>query len=180
MSNGFGAAFGGMMLLAVLSGMALLLGISLAGIFVLQRRTGSIPRFLRYLSFAVVVGVILIAGFSVAALFDEATMLATVFLAIVFVPLGVVTLYLHRENDLSRIDIVVTTGVAWSIPFLIGVPVTIGVPVLINRIFGLSPAESRQLGVYWIASVVGAIVVVFGALRLSRHVSKRMITATSS
>lgn len=167
------------MLLAVLSGMALLLGVSMVGMLVSRRRMGSIPEILRYLSIAVVVGVILIAGFAVVALLDEAAMLATVFLAIVFVPLGAVTLFLHLENDLSGLDTVVTTGLAWSIPFLIGLPVTIGAPILINRTFGLSPAESRQLGVYWIAPAVGAIVVVFGTLRLSRHVSKWLVTATS-
>lgn len=165
-------------MLAVLSGLALLLGGTLAGIIVSQRRLGAIRRILRYLSVAILVGVILVAGFAVVALLDEATMLATVFLALVFVPLGVVTLSLHLETDLSRLDTITIAGMSWGVPFLIGLPVTIGVPVLINRSFALTPAESQQLGVYWIALVVGAIVVVFGTLQLSRSV--RVWVATMS
>lgn len=178
MSNGLGAAFGGLMLLAVLSGMAGLLGLCLVGVVVSKRRTETVPNILRYLSVAVVLGVILVAGFAVVALFDEAATLATVFLAIVLVPLGTVGIYLHRATELPRLDIVATAGLAWSIPFLIGLAVTFGIPNVINRVFDLAPAESQQLGLYWIATALGAIVVVFAALRLGKYVSKSVYSVT--
>jgi len=114
------------MLLAVLSGMAGLLGLFLAGAIVSRRRTGTVPRILRYLSVAGVLGVILVAGFAVVALYDEAVTLATVFLGIVFVPLDAVGIYLHRKAELAGLDALATAGLAWSIPFLIGLAVTFG------------------------------------------------------
>lgn len=179
MASGFGAAFGGMMLLAVVTGMALFLSLSLLGILLSRRRGRGVPRILRYLSIVVVIGVILTGSFSVIALVDEAAPLATVFLAIVFVPLGAVGLYLRLVTNLPRLDTVLTMGVAWGLPFLVGLPLTFGLPILINRALGLAPAESRHLGVYWIAPVVGAIVVVLGSLGLARQVRKSLFTATS-
>lgn len=169
MSNGLGAAFGGLLLLAVLSAMAGLLGLSLAGALVFRRRTGAVPGSLRYLSAAVVPGVVLVAGFGVVALFDEAATLASVFLASVLVPLGMIGGHLHRMSELSRVDTIATAGIAWSIPFLLGLVVTFGLPVTINRVFALAPAESRELGLYWLATGLGALVVVTGALRLGSY-----------
>lgn len=177
MSNGFGAAFGGLMLLAVLSGVAGLLGLSLAGGVVSRWRTGEVPTILRYLCVATVLGVVLVAGFAVVALVDEAATVAAVFFALVLVPLGTVGVYLRHVTELSRLDVVVTTGVAWSIPFLIGLAVTFAVPNVINSLLGLAPAESRQLGLYWMATALGAVVVVLGALRLGKYVSKSFYPA---
>lgn len=171
MSNGLGAAFGGLVLLAVLSGMAALLSLSLAVTIAARRRTEGLPGNLRNLSIAVVLGVVLIAGFGLVALFDEAPTLAAVFLASALIPLGVVGVYLHQIAEFSRIDGVAMTGLAWSFPFLLGVAVTFGIPPTINSVFGLAPAESRELGVYWLAAGAGALVVVLGALRLGLYVS---------
>lgn len=179
MSNGLGAAFGGVMLLAVLSAMAGLLGLFLAGVVVSRRRTGSVPGVLRYLSVAVVLGVILVAGFAVVALFGEAATLATVFFAIVLAPLGAVGIYLHRVTELSQLDTIATAGFAWSIPFLIGLTVIFGVPNVINSMFDLAPAESKQLGLYWVATALGAIIVVLGAIGLGKHVCKSLSAATT-
>lgn len=180
MSNGLGAGFGGLMLLAVLSGMAGLLGLSLAGVVVSRRRTGTFPRILRYLSAAVLFGVILVAGFAVLALYDETATLAAVFLAIVLVPLGAVGIYLHRMTELSRLDILATAGLAWSIPFLIGLAVTFGGLIVVTNVFDLAPAESQQLGLHWIVTAVGAVVVVLGSLLLGKQVSRSLYSATTS
>lgn len=179
MSNGLGAAFGGLLLLAVLSGLAGLLSLSLAGVIVFRRRTGTVPDMLRYLSVAVVLGVLLVTGFAVVALVDEAATLAAVFFAIGLVPLGAGGIYLHRVTEGSRLDTVATAGLAWSIPFLIGLAVTFGVPTVFTSVFDLAPAEAQQLGLYWIATALGAIVVVFGTLRLGKPVSDSLSSATT-
>lgn len=170
MSNGLGASFGGLILLAVLSVMAGLLGLIIAGGIVSRRRSGSVPTSLRYLSVGLVLGVLLVAGFAVVALIDEAVLLAAVFFAIVIVPLAVVGFYLNRMTELSPIDTVATAGLAWSIPFLSGLVVTFGTPTVINRVFDLSTGESQRLGVYWGATALGAIVVVFGAFWIVMHI----------
>jgi hypothetical protein len=168
------------MLLAVLAGVAGLLGILLAGAIVSQRRTGSVPGVLRHLSGVSVLGVSLIAGVAVVALSDEAAALAAVFVAIVLVPLGAIGIYLQRVTELSRLDTLATAGFAWSIPFLFGLAVTFGVPTVFNLVLDLAPAESRQVGLYWIAPALGAIVVVLGALRLSTHVRRWLYSNPSS
>lgn len=174
MSNGMGVAFGGVVLVVVLAGMAALLSLSLAVTLAARRRTEGIPDNLRNLSVAVVVGVALIAGFGLVALFDEAATLAAVFLVSALIPLGVVGVYLHQMTEFSRIDTIAMTGLAWSFPFLLGLAVTFGIPPTINSVFGLAPGESRDLGVYWLATGAGAIVVELGALWLGLFVSTSM------
>lgn len=179
MSNGLGAAFGGLLLAAVLAGLAVLLALSLVGVVVFHRRTGAVPDGLRYLILALIAGVVLIAGFAVGALYDEAATLAAVFIALVFIPLVVAGIYLYRVTELSRLDTIVTTGLAWSIPFLFGLVVTFGTPTVINNTFSLTPGESRQLGIYWGVAVLGALVVGFGTLWFSKRVSKPLYSATT-
>lgn len=174
MSNGLGAGFGGLMLLAVLSALAVLLSLSVMGVFVFKRRMGTVPQALRYLSVVFLVAVILVTGFAVAALYDEAATLAVVFFAIVFVPLGVVGIYLHQTTDSPLLDTLATAGLAWSIPFLIGVIATFGGLNILTDMFDVAPAESRQLGFHWIATAVGAGVVVIGTTWLSTPISRSM------
>lgn len=178
MSNGLGAGFGGLMLLAVLSVLAILLSLSVVGVVGFKRRTGSVPQFLRYLSVVLLSGVILVAGFAVAALYDEAITLAVVFVALVFVPLGAVGIYLQQTTDSSLLDTLAIAGIAWSTPFLIGVIVTFGGLNVLTGIFDVAPAESQQLGFHWIATAVGAVVVVIGSLLLSTRVSHSVDTRT--
>lgn len=176
MANGFGAAFGGLLLLAVVAGLAGLLALSVAGAVLSSSRGGSVPRGLRYLAAALVVGVVLVAGFAVAALVDEAPPVAAVFVATVFVPLGAVGGYLHRTCDVSGVDTVAATGLAWGGPFLIGVAVTFGVPTLISRVFNLSTGEFRQLGLQWLGTVLGGTAVLLGALRLASYLRKSVLS----
>lgn len=172
MSNGLGAAFGGLLLIAMLAGLATLLALTLGGVVVVQRRTGTVPRWLRYLPVVLLAGVVAVAGFGVLALYDEAATLAAVFVAIVFVPLGGVGVALHRRPDLSRLDVLATAGLAWSLPFLLGLGVTFGSLAVVTSVFELAPAQSRRLGLPWGATAVGGGVVLFSALWLSTYVSK--------
>lgn len=169
MSNGFGAAFGGL-LLAVLSGMALFLAACLAGFFLLESQSDNPPNVLRILSGALSVSVTVVAGFAVIALIDESAILATVFLGLVLVPIGAVGLILHRVTGLSSLDIIGTTGVAWSIPYLIGLTATFVFLIGVNRAFVLAPAASRSLGIYWIATLLGALIVLLGTFRIAIHI----------
>lgn len=179
MSNGLGAGFGGLMLLAVLSVLAVLLSFSVMGVFVFNRRIGTVPRALRNLSVVLLLAVFLVTGFAVAALYDEATTLAVVFFAIVFVPLGVVGIYLHQTTDSPLLDTLATAGLAWSIPFLFGVIVIVGGLNILTGMFDVAPAESRRLGLHWIATAVGAGVVVSGTIWLSTPISRTVGAKTS-
>lgn len=174
MATGFGAAFGGLLLVAVLSGLAGLLGLVFAGALVARKRLGTVPRRVWSLSGALVLGVILVAGFAVVALVDEAPILAVVFFGTVFVPLGAVGIYLSRVPEVPPHETVGAAGLAWSLPFLVGGAVTFGLPIVINSVGGPAPAAARQLGVYWLATALGASVVVLGALRLSKYISQTL------
>lgn len=180
MSNGLGAAFGGLLLLAVLAGLATLLALTLGVVVVVRRRRVTIPRGLRSLSVALLAGVVTVAGFGVVALYDEAATLAAVFLAMVAVPLAVVGIALHRRAALSRLDTIAATGLAWSLPFLLGLAVTFGGLNVVTRVFELAPAESQRLGLQWLATTVGGGVVVGSALWLSTYVRSLIATGASS
>lgn len=174
MSNGLGAGFFGLTLLAVLLGLAALQTLSLVGLFLFRRRNETIPHILRYASAAMLAGVLIVGGFGVLVLYDEAATLAFLFITIVVIPLVAVGLFLQYMTEMALLDTLATTGMAWSLPFLVGVVVTFGLTNGVNRLFDLAPAESQQLGLYWIASIVGGIVVVVGAFLLSNRVRKSL------
>jgi len=172
MSNGLGAGFFGLTLLAILLGLAAVLTLALVGVVGFRRRIGTVPQLLKYVSIAVLGGVLVVAGFGVLAMYDEAVLLAVLFLVIVFVPLTVVGIYLHQTTELTRVDVLVTTGLAWSVPFVIGVGVTFGLTIGVSSTFDLAPAESQRLGVVWIAMLVGGAVIVTGSVLLGRYLSQ--------
>lgn len=108
MSNGLGAGFGALLLLAVLLGLAALLALVLLGVFVFQSRHRQFPRVLRFLSVAFLAGVIGTAGFGVVALYDEGAVAAGLFLAIVFLPVIGIGIYLRQRTALPLLDILTT------------------------------------------------------------------------
>jgi len=172
MSNGLGAGFFGVTLLAILLGLAAVLTIALAGVVVLRRWIGTVPQLLKYVSIAVLGGVLVVAGFGVLAMYDEAVLLAVLFLVIVFVPLTAVGIYLHQTTELTRVDVLVTAGLAWSLPFVIGVGVTFALTIGISSTLDLAPAESQRLWVVWIAMLVGGAVIVIGSVLLGKYLSQ--------
>ncbi|WP_254861368.1 hypothetical protein [Natronomonas gomsonensis] len=179
MSNGLGAGFFGLTLLAILLGLAAVLTLALVGVVEFRRRIGTVPQLLKYVSIAVLGGVLVVAGFGVLAMYDEAVLLAVLFLVIVFVPLTVVGIYLHQTIELTRVDVLVTAGLAWSLPFVIGVGVTFGLTIGVSSTFDLAPAESQRLGVVWIAMFVGGAVIVIGSVLLGKYLSQSFPSSRS-
>lgn len=165
-SNGLGAGFAGLTLVAILLGLATLLALALVGVYVIRRRSGQVPHLLTYVSVGVLLVVVLVAGFGVLALYDEAPPLAALFVAIVVLPLAVVGIFLRRSTELTRLDSLATAGWAWSLPFVVGVVVTFGLTIGVRSTFDLAPVESQRLGLIWIATAVGGLVVVLGSLGL--------------
>lgn len=166
MSNGLGAGFFAITLLAVLAGLALLVVLSTGVSWVWYRRAGRVPAPLRYLLVAVGVGVLGVAGFGVLVLFDEAPAVAGLFALLVVVPLLVAGGYLERTTGLGRLDVAATTVMAWGLPFLLGVVVVFGVTTGLSSAFDLAPAEFRRLGVAWAGAAVGGITVVLAMIPL--------------
>lgn len=164
MSNGLGTGFAALSLIAVLAGLALLVVLSTIVSCAFYRRTGHTPPPLRYLFVVIGIGVLGVTGFGILALADEAPVLAWLFACVALVPLVVVRLYLSRTTGLTRVEAITTTVMAWGLPFLLGVVVAFGVTNGLNAAFGLAPAESRRLGIAWIASAVGGLTVVLGML----------------
>lgn len=174
MSDGLGAGFAGLTLLAVLLGLAALLALCLVGVFASRRRTDRDPRSITFLSVAVLGVVIVVAGFGVAALYDEAPPLAVLLLAVVFLPLTAVGAYVRLTTDLQPTDTLATAGVAWSLPFVVGTAVTFGLSIGLGSVLELPPADPQRRALVWIATTVGAVVVVTGSIILARTVSKSL------
>ena len=174
MTNGLGAGFGGLMLLAVLLLLATIQIVLLLGIYVSRRRLDSVPGVLRYVSVVVLAGVILVGGFAVLVLYDEAWRLAVLFLAIVFVPLGAMAVSLYRQTELTLVDGVAAVGLAWSVPFLVGVGVILGL-IIGSSELGLATTSPEQQAVAWIATAVGGAVVMIGSVLLGRQVDELLV-----
>lgn len=164
MSNGLGAGFAAITLLAVLAGLSFLVALAAGTAYALHRRMGRIPWPLRLL--VVVVGVVVlgVAGFGVLALFDEAPPVAGLLAATVLAPLLAVGGYLFRTMESPYVDVAATTVLAWGFLFLPGVAVAFGVTAGASDVLGLTTGESRRLGVPWLASAVGGSTVVLGML----------------
>lgn len=171
MSDGLGAGFFGLTMLVVLLGIATLLIGCLAGVVRYRRRTGTVPCVLRYVAAGGVAGVVMVAGFAVVVLYPEAATLAGLFVSTVLLPLVVVGFYLHRTTESNWVGLVSSTGMTWSLPFVIGLIVTFGLANVVTSMFDLAPVEARALGLYWIVSAVGGLVVVSGAILVGKRIS---------
>ncbi len=174
MSNGLGVGFAALTSLAVLVGLALLAVLVTGGAYLVSRRTGHTLNAFRYLLLAIGVVVLGVSGFSVLALSDEAPALAGLFLLCTVLPGLVSAAYLASATTLSLLDIVATTTMAWGLLFLFGIGVVFGVQRGITSVFDFAPAESRHLGVPWIASTSGGIVLTLGMAVLAIRLSEVM------
>lgn len=180
MTNGFGAAFGGVLLAAVLAGLAAFLTLTGLLVAVRRRRGATPPRLVLYLAAGLTAGVVLVAGFAVVALADEATALAVLFLALVFVPLVVCGLDRHRRASSPPLETVATTGIAWGLPFLLGLFVAVGGFNLVTSVLDLTAGEAQGRGYHWVATAVGCLVVVSGTHLLGTLVGARLRSVTAT
>lgn len=172
MSNGLGAGFFGLALLAALLGLAGLLVLTMIGVAGFRQRSGIVSGLLEYVSILLLFGVVGVAGFGVLAMYDEASLFALLFLTAVFVPLAATGGYLARTTTVGLRDGVATTGLAWSFPFLIGVSVTVGLILTASSLLDLPPASSQQRGVVSTATVVGGAVATVGSIYVGRRLSQ--------
>lgn len=180
MTNGLGASYGGLLLLVILVGLAIVLTLSLIAATIFRRHRGTLPSGYHYIAALLSAGVLLVSGFAVIALSDEAAALAVVFVGLVFVPLGTCVTYLHRRTALSHLEVFATTGVAWSLPFLLGLTTTFGGLRLVTSVFSITSSGSQYLGLHWITTVVGAVVVILGTLLFSAHLTGTLGTQSIS
>lgn len=169
MSNGLGAGFAALSLLAVLGGLAAVSVLAAGGAALFGRRTGRLPAPLRYLSVAVGGAVVAVAGFAAVGLADEAPAAAGLFAMIGLVPPLFCGGYLRRTTDGERSDVVVTTALAWGLPFLLGVVVVFGVNAALTATFELPTGGARQRGVPWLASAAGGLAVTVGTVLLAER-----------
>lgn len=180
MTNGLGAGFFALTLLAVLAGLALLVVLVTVAVYAFDRRTGRVPALLTYL--VVVVGAVAlgVTGFGILVLYDVAPPVAGLLALTALVPILVVGGYLDRTTELGRVDVVATTVMAWGPTFLVGLVVVFGVASGINAVFDLAPAESLQAGIPWIASAVGGLAIVLGMLPVSDRLGGVVHSATAT
>lgn len=172
MSNGLGAGFAGLTLLAVLLGLTTLLAVFLGGIVAVRRRNRAVPSVLKYASAGVVLVAIAVAGFAVVALYDEAAALAGLFLVIGLLPLAIVGGYLQRRTEVTPAELLATIGLAWCLPFILGVFVIFGITAGIGSELGLATTTAQQESLAQLATLLGGGIVVAGALLLSSRISR--------
>lgn len=176
MSNGLGAGFTGLTLLAVLLGLSTLLVLFLGGVVVVRKRNRAVPPVLTYASVGVLLAVIAVAGFAVVALYDEAASLAGLFVALVLLPLALVGGYLRRQTEVTRVNLLSTIGFAWSLPFILGVFIVFGITAGVGSELGFASTTPQQESLARLATLLGGISVLAGTFLLSSRISRLVST----
>lgn len=172
MTDGFGAGFFVLALLVALGGTALVLALLAVVAVVVRRRTGRVPTLLRYLAVAVLAGVVVIAGFGVLALYDEAPVGAGLLVAVVLVPLAAATVRGRRATDLGPLDVLAATALAWGFPCLAGVVLFFALDLGVAAALDLAPAEAGRLAVSWAAVAGSGLAAVAGTVLLAERVAE--------
>lgn len=167
MTDGFGAGFAAISLLATLGVLALLATFGAAVRAGVDRRSAAVSRALRNALGALGLVALVVSGFAVLALVDEAPALAALFAGTVLVPLLVVVVMLRRTRAIGHLKTGATTAAAWGPAFIVGVIVALGLQIGGVELFGLTQGESRNLGLPYVASAVGGLVVLAGTWALS-------------
>jgi hypothetical protein len=165
MSDGLGAAFGSLVLLAVLVGLALLLALTATGALFARRSRGRVPDLARYLATALLSVVLAVTGLAVLALADEAPAFVPLFVALVALPLALVAAR-GRLQRAGWLDVAATAAMAWSLPFV----ATVALP------FALVAHAGTTTGV---ATAVGGVVAAAGTL-LAGEFLRGPLTADSA
>lgn len=178
MTDGFGAGFGALMLLALLVGLAALLSVTAAGALLSERRSDDVHDVFPYTAVGLVSVVVVVGGFGVLALSDEAPAAAALFVALVFVPLAGAAGVLQRDTALSWDDLAAVAGMAWGLPYVAGAAVLFGLAVGLAPALGLAPGEARRTGLPWIETVVAGLVVLAGAMAVAPRLVARLPSVT--
>jgi hypothetical protein len=173
MSDDLGAGFFALSLLAGLAGLADLLAGVLVVAVGLRGRTERVPRAIVVGAIVVLALVVLVAGFGVLALYDEAVPVGVLLLVVVFVPLKVVAATVRDRDRLGAVRAAATVGLAWSLPFLAALVVTFGLTIVVNAELQLVP-PGRERAVVYLATAFGGAVAVGGSLLLGGRVSQSL------
>jgi len=120
-----GSGFGILLLFGWLFAVVALLGLLTLAAIASRRWAGRVPSVIRYGAAVVLVAAVAVSGFvllvSLRAAFLEA---AAFLLLVVFLPVALAGFLVRRSVPRARaVDLVATTAVSWSVPFLVGVGV---------------------------------------------------------
>jgi hypothetical protein len=180
MSNGLGAGFGALALLALLVGLALFSALATVVSVAWYRQAGRFPSWLRYLFVLIGVAAVVVTGVGVLALFDEAPTAAGLFLLLGLLPLFGAGVALGRKAESTRLALVVTTVMAWGPALLVGVIVTFGAMGVLVSLLDVPAAVASETSLPWIAAAIGGAVVVVATTLLGSRLVDVVRTAGSN
>lgn len=172
MSNGLGAGFAGLTLLAVLAAVAILAGLAAATGYTLRSRRGRGRDAVRVVLVGLGVVAVGVSGFGVLAFADEAALVAWLLSWLTLLPLLLAAGARVRAMGLSPATAFAATVAAWAPAFLAGLAVTVGATSAINAALGL-PGASQGTGVRWVAAAVGGLVVLLATYGLGTRLLDR-------
>lgn len=168
MSNGLGAGFAALTLVAGLVLVGILAGlVALAG-YALGRRRGEVPHLVTHLLVALGAVALAVSGFGVIAFADEAALVAWLLACLALLPLLLVAGLRSRTSDQSPATTFAATVAAWAPAFLVGLAVTVGATSVANAALGL-PGAAQDTGVRVGTAALGGLVVVLGTAVLGRR-----------
>lgn len=158
MTDGLGSGFFALTLLVLLGVGAVLLGLTAAGALALDRRRGRVPVAVRFLAMVLLAAVVVVAGFGVLVLADEAVVAAALVVAIAFAPVVAVVVRQRRAGRQPWLAVLATAGLAWGPSYLLGVVVAFGLDIALRELLDLAPAEPLSMAVAWVAAAGGGVV----------------------
>lgn len=165
MANGFGAGFFALSLLVGLSALAVLLGATAIIGLASRRESGGIPDPVRYGAVGLLGLGVVVAGFGVLAMVDEAAVVAWLLVAVVFVPTAAaVVVGRGRSGTAHWLDHLALASMAWSGPFIAGAITFFGFVIGFPRVWNFAPAEPRGFGMAWLAVIAAGGVTLGGTL----------------
>lgn len=154
MSNGFGAAFFGLTLFAILLPIAGLLVVTTGVAIYWHHRQAPAP--IQYIAVGLAGVVIVVAGFGIVVLADEATPLSVLFGTIVILPLVLVG-GRARWSGAPWKTVAAIAGMAWSLPFLVGTGLLFVLQI------------TTDVSTIWMTGLAG-IITTGGALLFGEHI----------
>lgn len=172
MASGFATSFTVVFVFAVLTGIAVLLGLSATLAFVRRRRSKPLPKRFHYVAIVLLIEGVGVAVFGFLWFLTDAPVAVALLATLVLFPIAAIGFRARWTTRLSRGGILTAVAMAWGPSFLVGLLVFFSLTRAIEAVLvtGSSGSGLVGLGLFAAMSSGVAVVVCVGWLtsRLSR------------
>ena len=177
MTAAFGTGFSVVFVFSALAGLAVLLGLSAAGILRRHEPGERLPLWTRVVPIVLVVEVVAATVVGLLAFSGSAPVAVAMLATLVVLPLVAVAVRTRRRTRLDWRDVVATTALAWSLPFLVGLALFLGLTRAIAVFFGTDGSARGLVELGLVSTMVSGVVVVAGVGLLASRLAPRFVAS---